>query len=139
VKLLKEDSTSHGARTLRVRITPPPRVNLLTVTADAKERIVRAAVDGERVPDDTTGNGGSPAWTLDYASPPPEGVELALEVKGTEPLTLTARAAPPGLPAISGEPYRDRPSDVMAQHHQGEDRTLVSKSFTFAARSKPSP
>jgi hypothetical protein len=127
---LLDDSTSDGIRTLRVSITPPSRANLLVVTADAEERVVDAAVDGERVPNDTSDDGGSPAWTLHYWSPPPEGVELTLEVKGTEPLRLTARAATPGLPTIPGEFYRDRPFDMMPQRY--EDRTLVSKSFTFA-------
>ena len=55
-----------------------------------------------------------------------------MEVDGAQPLTLTARAATPGLPTISGESYRDRPPDMMPRY---EDRTLVSKSFTFAMRS----
>jgi hypothetical protein len=85
------------------------------------------------VPNDTSGDAGRPAWTLYYWSPPPEGVELALEVKGSAPLTLTARAATPGLPAIPGKSYRERPRTMMPQRY--EDRTLVSRSFTFAARS----
>jgi hypothetical protein len=130
---LLDDGTSDGIRTLRVRITPPPRANLLTLGANARERIVGAAVDGRRIPNDTSGDGGRPAWTLNYWSPPPEGVELTLEVKGSAPLTLTARAATPGLPAIPGASYRERPPTMMPQRY--EDRTLVSRSFTFAARS----
>lgn len=130
---LLDDSTSDGVRTLRVRITPPPRANLLAVTADAEERVVRAAVDGERLPDDSSGSGEPPARVLYYWSPPPGGVELTLEVEGTEPLTLTARAVMPGLPTIPGESYRDRPPHMMP--HRYENRTLVSKSFTFTARS----
>src|SRR5919199_540 len=130
---LLDDSTSDGVRTLRVRITPPPRVNLLVVTTDAEERVVGAAVDREHAPNDTSDDGGSPAWTLNYWSPPSEGVELTLEVEGAQPLTLTARAATPGLPAIPGESYQDRPPDTMP--HRYEDRILVSKSFTFTARS----
>ena len=133
VELLEEDSTSDGTRALRVRITPPPQATLLTVTTEAQERVVGAAVDGERAPNDTSDDGGSPAWTLNYWSPAPEGVELTLEVEGAQPLTLTARAATPGLPTIPGESYRDRPPDMMP--HRYEDRTLVSRSFTFAARS----
>jgi hypothetical protein len=133
VELLDEDSTGDEVRILRVRITPPPRANLLAVTADPEEWVVGAAVDGEHVPNDTSDKGGSPAWTLNYWSPPPEGVELTLKVEGTEPLTLTARAATPGLPAIPGQSYQDRPPGTMP--HRYEDRTLVSKSFTFTARS----
>jgi len=131
---LLDDSTSDGIRTLRVRITPPPRATLLVVTADAAERVVGAEVDGARALNDTSDDGGSPAWTLNYWSPPPEGVELTLEVEGAQPLTLTARAATPALPTIPGESYQDRPPDMMPQRY--EDRTLVSKSFNFAAPSR---
>jgi hypothetical protein len=122
------DDSRDGA--LRVRITTPPRANLLSITAEA--RVVGAAVDGKRIPSVTSDGGGPPMWTLEYWSPPPEGIELTLDVKSTETLTLTATAGTPGLPAIPGKSYRDRPPDTMPAI---EDRTLVSKSFTFAARS----
>ena len=130
---LLHDGMSDGIRTLRMRITPPPRANLLILGANARERIVGAAVDGKRVPNDASDDGGRRAWTLNYWSPAPEGVALTLEVKGSAPLTLTARAATPGLPVIPGESYRERPPTMMPQRY--EDRTLVSRSFTFAARS----
>ena len=132
VELLDEHSTRDGIRTLRLHITPPPQANLLVVTADAEERVVGAWIDGERVPDDTSGNGRSPAWILNYWNPPPEGIELTLEVERSEPLTLMARAATPGLPTIPGESYQDRPPDTMPA---SEDISLVSKSFKFAVRS----
>ncbi|MDQ3911101.1 MAG: hypothetical protein M3305_04890 [Actinomycetota bacterium] len=131
---LIDDGTSGVIRTLRVRITPPPRTNLLTVTTDAEERIVGAAVDGERVPDVMSGSVGRPAWTLNYSSPPPEGIDLTLKVEDAQPLRLTARAAIPGLPSIPGESYRARPPDMMAHHY--EDRTLVSESFPFVVRAE---
>ncbi len=129
VKFLNEDM-SDGVRTLRMRITASSKANLLSVTADA--RVMGATVDGERVPSGANGNGETPAWTLDYWSPPPEGVELTLDVKGTEPLTLTATAGTSGLPAIPDDTYRDRPPGMMPII---EDMTMVSKSFTHAAHS----
>jgi hypothetical protein len=129
VEFLDEDM-SDGVRTLRMRITAPSQANLLNVTADAQ--IMGAAVDGERLPNVTDDDRRQPAWTLDYWSPPPEGFELTLEIKGTEPLTLTATAGTPGLPAILDNSYRDRPADMMPIV---EDMTMVSKSFTSAAHS----
>jgi hypothetical protein len=129
VEFLDEDM-SDGVRTLRMRITAPSQANLLNVTADAQ--IMGAAVDGERLPNVTDDDRRQPAWTLDYWSPPPEGFELTLEIKGTEPPTLTATAGTPGLPAIPDNSYRDRPADTMPIV---EDIIMVSKSFTPAAHS----
>jgi hypothetical protein len=129
-----EDGTSDRVRTLRVRVTAPPRANLVVVEADAQ--IVGVVVDGERLPEEA---GGIPALTLHYWNPPSEGVDLILEIKGTEPLTLTARAGTPGLPHIPGKPYRDRPPDTMpiawnSPTVEQDSSTVVSKSFTFSAR-----
>ena len=53
---LLDNSTREGIRTLRIRITPPPRANLLAVTVEAGERVVDAPVDGKSVPNDTSGD-----------------------------------------------------------------------------------
>jgi MFS family permease len=130
---LLDDSTHDGLRTLRMRITAPPKVSFVVVTADAEAQVAGAAVTEKRVSEATLNNAGPPVWILTYWSPPAEGVDLTLSVKGTEPLTLTAWAVTPGLPTIPGRSYQDRPPDTMTQHEQ-EDMTLVRKSFTFTAR-----
>ena len=127
-----------AVRTLRMRITAPPKANLIVVTADADAQVVGATVNGKRVAEETLHDGGIPAWTLNYWNPPSEGVDLTLEVKGTEPLTVTARAGTPGLPTIPGKAYRDRPPDTMPvaldpATVEQDSSTVVSKSFTFAA------
>ena len=132
IKVL-EDGTNDGVRTLRMRVTAPPRANLIVVEADAQ--IVGAVVNGERLPGET---GGVPALTLHYWNPPSEGVDLVLEIKGTEPLSLTARAGTPGLPDIPDKSYRGRPPDTMpiawnSPTVEQDSSTVVSKSFTFAA------
>ena len=129
---LLDDRAGDGGRRLRLRVTAPPRANLLVVAADAEARVVGAAVDGQPVPHDPREDGARRVWTLNYWSPPPGGIELTLELAGSGPLTLTARAATPGLPAIAGRSYRDRPPDMMPHRHQGQDRTLVSRSFRLA-------
>lgn len=129
---LLDDSTRDGVRTLRMRVTVPPKANFV-VTADAAAQVVGVEIDGKRVSEELLNNNrGLSAWTLLYQNPPAEGVDLTLEVKGTEPLTITVRAETPGLPTIPGRSYQDRPPDMMTQH-EAEDMTLVSKSFTFAA------
>jgi MFS family permease len=136
---LLDDGTRDGVRTLRMRVTAPP-ANLIVVEADAEAHVVGAAVNGKRVPEEPLiNNGGLPTWTLHYWNPPSEGVDLTLEVKATEPLTITARAGTPGLPAIPGKTYRDRPPDTMPiasdpASVEQDNSTVVSKSFTFAQR-----
>jgi Peptidase family M28 len=127
---LLEGGTQDGGRTLRLHVTAPPGANQVAVTADAEAQIVGAEIAGKRVPDEPLNNGGPSGRTFNYWSPPPEGVELILEVKGTEPLTLTATSITPGLPTIPGKSYRDRPPDTMPE--EIEDSTVVTKSFTFA-------
>jgi hypothetical protein len=130
---LLDDSTRDGVRTLRMRVTVPPKANFV-VTADAAAQVVGVEINGKRVSEELLNNNrGLSAWTLLYQNPPAEGVDLTLEVKGTEPLTITVRAETPGLPTIPGRSYQDRPPDMMTQH-DAEDLTRVSKSFMFAAR-----
>jgi hypothetical protein len=131
---LLDDGARDGARTLRMRVTAPPRANVVVVETDAQ--VVGAAVNGERLPEES---GEIPAWTLNYWDPPSEGVDITLEVKGAEPLTITARAGTPGLPNIPGKTYRDRPPDTMpiawnSTTVEQDSSTVVSKSFTFAPR-----
>ena len=113
--------------------------NQVAVTADAEAQIVGAEIDGKRVPDEPLDNGDPSGRTFNYWSTPPEGLDLTLEVKGTEPLTITARSGTPGLPDIPGKTYRDRPPDMMpiawnSPMVEQDSSTVVSKSFTFEAR-----
>jgi Peptidase family M28 len=136
IEILDDDARA-GVRTLRMRVLPPPGANVVVVEADPGSQVVGAVVNGERIPE---GTGGIPAWTLNYWNPPPEGVDLTLEVERTEAITLTARAGTPGLPAIPGKTYRDRPADTVpitwnSPLIEQDSSTVVSKSFSFAARS----
>jgi len=138
IELLDED-TRDGMRTLRMRVSAPPEANIIVVEADAEAQVVGATVNEKRIPEEPLHDGGPPGWTLNYWNPPSEGVDLTLEVKGTEPLTITARSGTPGLPDIPGTSYRDRPPDTMpialnAGSVEQDRSTVVSKSFTFAAR-----
>jgi hypothetical protein len=122
-------------RTFQLRVIAPPQANLIVVEADAAANVVGAAVNGKRL--DALAGARLPGWILNYWNPPSEGVELILEIKGTGPLTLTARAGTPGLPTIPGQTYRDRPPDTMPIAWNSplveQDRsTGVIKSFTFA-------
>jgi Peptidase family M28 len=129
---LAGDRTRDGVRTLRMRVTAPPKANFV-VMADAAAHVVGVEIDGKRVSEELLNKKrGLSAWTLMYWNPPAEGVNLTLEVKSTEPLIITVRAETPGLPTIPGRSYQARPSNMMTQH-EAEDMTLVRKSFLFPA------
>jgi hypothetical protein len=95
-------------RTLWIHVTAPPRANQVAVTAGAETQILGAEIDRKRVPDEPLNNGGTSGRTFNYWSSPLGGLDLTLEVKGTEPLSLTATSITPGLPTIPGKSYRDR-------------------------------
>jgi hypothetical protein len=131
------DSTRGGVRALRMRVSAPPEADLVVVEADAQ--VVGAKIEGKRVSEETLHDGGIPTWALNYWNPRSRGFDLTLEVKDAGPLTVTARAGTPGLPDIPGKSYRDRPPDTMPITINSptigqDDSTVVSKSFTFAAR-----
>jgi hypothetical protein len=136
---LLDDTTRDGVRTLRMRVSAPPKTNLIVVEADAEAQVVDATVNEKRIPEEPLHDRGPSAWILHYWNPSSEGIDLTLEVKGTEPLTITARSGTPGLPAIPGKSYPDRPPDTMPialdpASVEQDSSTVVSKSFTFAQR-----
>ena len=120
-----DNSMGDGVRTLRARVTGPSGASLLTVTTHAQ--IMGATIDGVGVPNIRDEDKGEAGWNLTYWSPPPEGFELILTIADGEPVTVTATAGAPELPAIPGGPYRDRPPHMMPI---AEDTTMVSKSFS---------
>jgi len=78
---------------------------------------------------------GSP-WTLNFWNPPAHGFDVALEVKGTGNVRVTARASTPGLPPIPGTAYVERPPDTMPISAspaaiEQDSSTVVSRSFSL--------
>ncbi|HYN88531.1 MAG TPA: hypothetical protein VER55_08365, partial [Ardenticatenaceae bacterium] len=122
-----------GVRTLRLRITAPVDATFFDLIVPDKSLVKGASVNGRPVPDGLSGNGASAPWSLRYWNPPADGVEVALDIDGAEAVTLAATVATRGLPSVPGTSSTPRPPEMMASNLQ-EERTLVSKSFTFAAR-----
>ena len=120
-----DNSMVDGVRTLRARVTGPPGASFLTVTTHTQ--IMGATVDGVRVPNISDEDKGEAAWNLIYWSPPQEGFELSLTIADGEPVTVTATAGAPGLPAMPVGAYHDRPPHMMPIT---EDTTMVSRSFS---------
>ncbi len=120
-----------------MRVTGPARANLIVLETDLE--ITDATIDGTPVATRPMAYSSQVlSWTLNFWNPPAQGFDLTLEVKGTGALRVTARASTPGLPAIPGTAYRERPPDTMPiSANPAIDRTGlldgVSRSFSFGA------
>src|SRR5215204_6427492 len=134
VRLL-DISTANGVRSLRLHASGPAGANFIMVQAGSE--VTGVAIDGKPVPNQPVQKGsGSSIWTLNFWNPPKRGVDLTLDVAVSGPVRVTARVATPGLPALPGTVYRDRPSDTMPisgdpSGIEQDASTVVSKSFTF--------
>jgi hypothetical protein len=134
VRLLNT-STANGVRTLRMHASGPAGANFIMVQAGSE--VVGVAIDGKPVPNQPVQNGsGSSIWTLNFWNPPKRGIELTLHVAVSGPVRVTAWVATPGLPALHGTVYRDRPPETMPISGdpatiEQDSSTVVSKSFTF--------
>ena len=128
---LLADGAENGVRKLRLRITPKGGASVLVISADPKTEVVGATVNGKAInAGAAVGRFGS-RWGAVYYSPPAEGAELSLDVKGAGPVTLRVDARNYGLPRVEGAAFRPRPDYLVPAPTPYSDVTIVSKSFTF--------
>ena len=110
------------------------------IVLELGSEVVAAALDGKPVPDRPLANGSSAStWSLNFWNPPARGFDLRLQIRGTGPVRVTARAGTPGVPSIPGTAYRDRPPETMPisgnpASIEQDSSTVVTKSFSFTAR-----
>jgi Peptidase family M28 len=138
------DTRKDSSRELRIVLHSPPGVARLTVQAEAQKilalRLNGREVGQRRVTGPAAGAlvmHGAPfrpreqreIWSLLYAAPPAEGLEIEVAVPAGSPVELTVADISDGLPAISGRAFSPRPPSVTAR--QLADMTVVIRSFTF--------
>ncbi|MDJ0703481.1 MAG: M20/M25/M40 family metallo-hydrolase [Leptolyngbyaceae cyanobacterium MO_188.B28] len=127
-----DDDVNNEVRTMRLRITVPRPTRLLRVYIDSAQEVLRAAVNGKFISNQkpqTQAQSGE-KWGLHYFAPPPEGIELTLTVKSSQPLAIRTVSQSDGLPEISGGLVNLRPAYLMPDPKgivRG-DSTLVSTS-----------
>jgi peptidase M28-like protein len=124
--LLLEDSTNEGIRKLRMLIQSTRQAPVVSIYLEPSGEVLEAAVNGKRLP-----NNPENGLALRYYALPQEGIELALQVKASEPVKIRAVDMSYGLPEIPGAPYRARPDYIIPSIQPFSDSTLVSKTFTF--------
>jgi hypothetical protein len=128
-----EDSTDGDLRRLRLHVKSSRQAPFINLQLNSNAELRRVEINGKsieyaksplRVSDDKR-------WGLRYYALPPEGIDLSLEVKASEPLKVSVLDQSYGLPQIPGAPLRPRPDDMVPASAAYSDATLATKSFVF--------
>jgi hypothetical protein len=132
VELLGDD-TEDGLRRLRLKISSARPGVTIASRPGSDARVLSASVNGKR---SASGDAGAPRqargpWSLQYWAPPPEGIELTLEVEPSRPLELMVVEQSYGLPQEAAAAFKPRPEHTMPKPFGYSDVTLVTKSYTF--------
>ena len=125
------DSTQGDVRTLSMRVISTQGVLSIAVPRDANVEIVGATINGKRAENVKTTTGNSAVWELNYLSPPKQGFDLALEVRGARPVPLKILELSYALPEIPGVTLKPRPDYIIPSSSGNSDQTLITKSYSF--------
>ncbi|HEX8709305.1 MAG TPA: M28 family metallopeptidase [Pyrinomonadaceae bacterium] len=137
---LLDDQTNNDVRSLRFRITSPRQAPVVSIQMDSETEVLGSVVNGKRI--DPRGGqrqqaaaaGGRNPWGLRYYGLPAEGIEVALDVRASQPVRLKVVDQTYGLPAELLAPFQARPENFMPAPFAFSpygDSTLVGKSFAF--------
>jgi hypothetical protein len=125
---LRRSERDGDTRELQLRITPG-KASRLALYADTRSHTVTAAtVDGigvEEAPGQRQDTDPS-KWGFVFHAVPPEGIEVALEVRGEGPLPLRVVGYRDGLPQVPE--LRPRPDD-LTWSGTSSNLTMVAKSY----------
>jgi Peptidase family M28 len=123
---LLDDRTQNDVRILRMRVTSPRQMPVMSIYLDSAAEVVGSSVNGKRINPPASVSKDAD-WDLRYYAVPQEGVEISLEVKSAEPIKLRLVDQTYGLPKVSAP----RPEGIIAAPFSYNDSTFVSKSFVF--------
>ncbi len=127
------DATQGDVRKLNMRVTSQHNGVNIAVPAGANIEVVAASVGGRRVESERRGAAAASmsAWELVYWSPPEDGFELELELKGSGPVPLKVLERTYGLPILTGKAFKPRPDYIIPSGLPDSDQSLVTKSYSF--------
>jgi hypothetical protein len=130
---VEEDRTQGDIRTMRFRITSERQAPVMLVYLDSKAQVLSAQVNGKLLLSSANVVSTAPGrwWGFTYHAPAPDGIELTVELKASEPFTMRVVDATYALPQLPGTNYPPRPANMLSAPFTGGDATLVSKSFIF--------
>ncbi|MGB7283888.1 MAG: M28 family peptidase [Candidatus Acidiferrum sp.] len=124
------DKSSDGAtRTIHLRISTPRHARTIHLGV-TQGQVLSASVNGHDLGKPSEARWHEPGqWSLDYANPPAEGLDIKLRVQGAGPVTIVLVDRSSGLPMIPGANYPPRPADSVPI--RSGDQTMVRRSFVF--------
>jgi hypothetical protein len=120
------DTTTDGVRSLNLRIKSARQAPFIMVSLNPEIKVRAFAIDGKRYDKINRNN-----WVIRYIVPPPEGIELALELE--QPLNLVLRVTDQsyGLPQPPGTPSKTWPDYSMPWDHLFNNGFVVTKTFAL--------
>lgn len=124
-----EDKEADGVRTLRLRITSLRKAPVVEIVTDGKSEVLKASVNGEPLRVQVYSN----RLRLRHTGIPEEGIELALELKPSQPFVLRVADYTYGIAESTGIAFKARPKDVMSSRRDVwlQDSVAVSKAYTL--------
>jgi hypothetical protein len=132
---LVDEKTDSDVRNLRLRLTSHRAAPFIAITIESATPVLGASVNGKPIknskvlqPDPNQ------PWQLAYYGPPPEGVELDLQLPPSQPLKIRVVDQSFELPASLTASHKARPADKIPTAYPFNpygDATMVSKTFTF--------
>jgi len=128
---LVADNTQGQVRTLLMHVTSSQGVVNISVPRDANVEIVGAAINGKRTENIKTNSTSQAVWELRYWSPPKEGFDLALELKGARPVPVKVLEQWYALPEVPGITLKPRPDYIVPAATPNSDQSLVTRSYSF--------
>lgn len=128
----ESDQETGGPRTIRFRLRSPRRAEYLNLAFERSAGIVSAKHNGAEVeiPDRDAREGW---WRWRYFALPPEGIVVELEVESAG-VTLRVAEVGYGWPAAHRHQIPERPAHMMRRPYSWSDSTVVTRTFTLAAR-----
>jgi hypothetical protein len=132
---LLNDTTIGDTRSLNLRITSPRKAQVITIYMDSDTSVQTASLNGKQLDDNRAGarlDNSQTQWRMNYYAPPPEGIELTLQVKPSLPVRISVMDRSYGLAEIPGSSLAARPAWLMPSPRLlYSDQTLVNRSYTF--------
>jgi hypothetical protein len=121
VTRLGTEAAADGGRRFHLRVVPPPGAHRLRFLLSPAEQLRSATVAGREaiLPE------GRETASLLFSAPPAEGVDLVLETRGAEPLTMAAVAQWHRLPAEAEDGPGRRGAELMTADWPSDADTIM--------------
>lgn len=128
---LVDDQVQEQTRRIHLRISSVRGAATLFIYVDTD--LFEASVNGQPLakPPDAPASG--KGQLLIYSAPPPEGIELLLKTKSSEPLVVKVVDRSYQFPELTNVTVKARPNYIVPAPFSYSDSTFIGKSFSLPA------